>query len=100
VLAFLPFVHMVVIQPPPSMAYDLVASFDKGVQEFRILLKPANNSQDADLDVELAKNSHETPTPNPRAVFEDALNDRTTRVLIWRKADVETGCPNLFRRRC
>src|ERR1700738_4885522 len=88
VLAFLLFVHMVIVQPPPSMAYDLMAFFDESIHEFRILLKPANDSQNADLDVELPKDSQKTPTPDPRAVFEDGLDDRTARVLIRRKADV------------
>ena len=70
------------------MAYDLMAFFDKSVHEFRILLKSADNSQNADLDVELAKNTQETPTPDPRAVFEDGLDDRTARVLIRREPDV------------
>ena len=70
------------------MAYDLMAFFDKSVHEFRILLKPADDSQNADLDVELAKNTQETPTPDPRAVFEDGLDDRTACVLIRRKPDV------------
>src|SRR3984957_6869625 len=88
VLAFLLFAHMVVVQPPPSMAYDLMAFFDKSVHEFGILLKPADHSQNAGLDVELAKNTQETPTPDSRAVFEDGLDDRTTCVLIRRKPDV------------
>src|SRR6478672_7858229 len=88
VLALLLFAHMVVVQPPPSMAYDLMAFFDKSVHEFGILLKPADDSQNAGLDVELAKNTQETPTPDSRAVFEDGLDDRTTCVLIRRKPDV------------
>jgi hypothetical protein len=47
---------MVVVQPSPSMAYDLMAFFDKGIYEFRILLEPPDDSQNAHLDVELAKN--------------------------------------------
>jgi hypothetical protein len=79
---------MVVVQPTPPMAYDLMAFFNKSVHEFRILLKSADDSQNADLDVELAKNTQETPTPDPRAVFEDGLDDRTARVLIRREPDV------------
>ena len=38
------------------MAYDFMAFFDEGTYELRILLKPADDSQNAGLDVELAKN--------------------------------------------
>jgi hypothetical protein len=80
--------HVVIVDPTPSVADDLVTVSKKSGHRLRALLHPAHDPENADFDVELFEDSQQAPHAHAGSVLEDAFDDRTTYPVIGRKADI------------
>ena len=87
-LAFFDLGHIVVIDPAPPVANDLVAFSEKGGHRLRTLLHSSHYPEYAHPHVELLENPQKAPNTDAGSILEDAFDDRTAHAVIGRKANV------------
>ena len=87
-LALFRLIHVVVVDPAPSMADDLVAILEERLHRRGALLHRADYTEDADFDVEFLEYAKEAPHADPRAIFEYRLDDRAAYAEISGETDV------------
>ncbi|MNN27558.1 hypothetical protein D3C81_1410970 [compost metagenome] len=86
VLALGGFVHVLVVDPAPAMAGDLVAQFDEGAGQFRMALQRHRYAEDGQRQAALLELAQDAPDAGARAVFIDALHAHVA-VGVGRGAD-------------
>src|SRR6185437_7054144 len=87
-LALFAFADLVVVEPTPAMADNLVTLFEERSCKVGILLKPADNGEDADLDVVTAKDAQQAPTSYARPIFKRRLDHWAALARVSRKANI------------
>src|SRR5262249_58457963 len=87
-LAFHRLVHVVVVDPAPAMADDLVTFSEKRLNRLAALLHGAYYTKDTDLDLELPEDAEQPPYADARAVLEHRLDDWAADAVIGRETDV------------
>ena len=80
--------HMLVVEPAPAVADDLMAAFDDGLGRIGVALQPHDHSPDAGLYVAFLEDAHEPPEAAPAAVFEGAFHDHVAHALVGREARI------------
>src|SRR5579883_59536 len=87
-LALLVFLHLVIIEPAPAMADDLVSVFDEGASQFGAHIQAADDAEHADFHAETLEDAQQPPAADARPVFEDRFDQRATPAGISWKADI------------
>src|SRR5262249_9613793 len=78
---------VLVVDPPPAVAHDLVAGLDDRRGGFGVALERGGHREDADLDAVRRERAHETPEADAAAVLVHRLDLQVPHTLERGQAD-------------